>query len=87
MKKKKVIFSPKLFLQKDTIAELNMDQSHQILGGANTEHDANSQSPCGPCNASLDGGCLTRQYSICPTVVNANGLCCGKVNTGINGPC
>lgn len=87
MKKKKVIFSPKLFLQKDTIAELNMATSHQILGGADTIADWYSQSPCGPCDASLGGGCPTRQYSLCENEPRTQGVCCGVAATGINGPC
>lgn len=76
MKKQKVSFSPKLFLSKKTIAELNNDHSNAILGGADTVPDWNSKSPCGPCNASLNGGCPTRQFSVCPTINNANGVCC-----------
>ncbi len=45
MKKQKVSFSPKLFLSKKTIAELNNDHSNAILGGADTVADWNSQSP------------------------------------------
>ena len=82
MKKKKVIFSPKLFLQKDTIAALNMDRSNQVLGGnANTIRDANSTPPCGTCNASLDTGCASKQWSQCRTVDNGQGICCAGLNT------
>lgn len=82
MKKKKMDLNPKLFLQKQAIAALNKDQSNVILGGATEYNDpAVSGGTCGPCNT------VTRQYSRCHTVNNANGVCCSVINTGINGPC
>lgn len=85
MKKKNLMIS-RLVLQKNVIATLNQTQSDVAKGGA-TEVNWDSRGTCGPCNASLDGGCPTRQYSVCYTINNAQGVCCGVINTGINGPC
>lgn len=36
MRKKKISFGRKLFLRKETVAQLNQAQQRNVLGGANT---------------------------------------------------
>ena len=36
MRKKKIAFTKKLFLRKETVAQLNKAQQEYVLGGANT---------------------------------------------------
>ncbi len=60
MKKKKIALGRKLFLDKDTIAQLTSHQAEQVVGGI----------------LPTDMNCKTTSVRLCPTIGAAQTLCC-----------
>lgn len=92
MKKKNLILQKKLFLTKEVIAELSSKEQLAINGGNWVTNVPETALPggggpgCMSCAATMQVGCNTNVYgSKCPTVANANGVCCGTIASGMPG--
>ncbi len=89
MKKKNLMLQKKLFLTKEVIAQLNSKEQHAVKGGAWVTNVPETALPgpggpaCMSCAPTMQAECGTNQFgSKCPTVANANGVCCGTIFSG-----